>query len=222
MKKPEMNAFDMISEPILVTWELREYTGRVRRCVELIQSLADALLADDRATIQTVHEQMSGTWHDLNETRLALYGQVKGMRFHVASGDAFSRYMTCQDRVADSLQGLADLLVLRGTPFPVELRDDFRALVAEVVNISRRTMSLAEELFSDAETVRTDADATPENTDCRDRVRQRQMEFGQRLYGLEKQLDPVTVMVLDKCRAVLREVADNAEGAAEHLRLMVG
>lgn len=222
-----MNAFDMISEPILFVQELCEYSSRVRQSVELVQSLADAVLAEDYAKIPTLHEQMSGIWHDVNQSKLSLYSQIKGMHFHVAGGDAFNQYMACQDRVADSLQGLADLLGLRRTPFPIELRDDFRALVGQVVNISRRTMGLAERLFSETEVVYTDAEAQDSRCsaegaiDERGQTRRCEIAFARHLYGLEKSLDPVTVVVLDKCCSTLHEVADNAEHAADNLRLMI-
>ena len=222
-----MNAFDMISEPILFTQGLCEYSGRVRQCVELIQSLADALLTEDYAKIQALHEQMSGVWHEVNQSRLSLYSQIKGMHFHVVGGDAFSQYMTCQDRVADALQGLADLLGFRKTPLPIELRDDFRALVSQVVNVGRRTMSLAERLFSEADAGSTDTDAqdslcaTGGPTDEKGQTRQCETAFARRLYSIEKQLDPVTIVVMDKCCTVLHEVADSAEHAADNLRLMI-
>jgi len=222
-----MDAFDMISEPILFAEQLREYSDRVRQSVELIQSLADALLTEDYAKIQTLHEQMCKISGEVDQSRLSLYGQIKGMHFHVAGGDAFNQYMACQEKVADSLQGLADLLASRKTPFPSELHDDFRALVAGVFNVSRRTMSLAEGLLSESETACTDAetqdslDAIRGAIDEKDKNRQREMEFARHLYSLEKQLDPVTVMFLDKCCTTLHEVADNAEHAADYLRLMV-
>jgi predicted phosphate transport protein (TIGR00153 family) len=221
-----MNAFDMISEPILFTQELREYSSRVHQSVELIQPLADALVAEDTAKIQTLHEQMSRTRDEVDRSKLSLYDQIKGMHFHSAGGEAFSQYMACQDKVADSSQAFAELLVLRKTTFPVELRDGFRALVTQVVNVSRRTMSLAEGLFSEAGTGCTDAeaqnslDAIRGAIDEKGQVRQGETEFARHLYRLEKQLDPVTLMFLDKCCTTLHEVADNGEHAADHLRLM--
>ncbi len=221
-----MNAFDMISEPILFTEELREYSGRVRQSVELIESLVEALLAEDYAKIQALHTQMCRLRGEADRSKLSLYRQIKGMSFHVAGGEAFSQYMACQDRVADSLQGLADLLASRQSPFPPELRDDFRALIAAVVNVSRRTMNLAEGVLSEAETGCADAetqkslDAIREAIGEKGQTRQSETAFVRHLYNLEKQLDPVTVMFLDKCRATLHEVADNAEHAADYLWLM--
>jgi predicted phosphate transport protein (TIGR00153 family) len=213
-----MNAFDMISEPVLFVQELREYSGRVHQSVELIHSLADALLTEDYEKIRTLHEHMSGIRDEVDQSRLSLYSQIKEMHFHSAGGDAFSQYVACQDKVASASQAFAELLVQRKTAVPIELRDDFRALVTEVVNVSRRTMSLAEGLSSEAQ---NSLDAVRGITDDKVQARQCEMEFARHLYSLEKQLDPVTVMFLDKYRATLHEVADNAGRAADHLRLMI-
>ena len=222
-----MNAFDMISEPILFIRQLREHSNRVHQGVELIQSLADALLAEDYEKTRTLHEQMGRIRDEVDQSKLSLYDQIKEMHFHSAGGCAFSQYLACQDKVADSSQDFAELLVLRKTTIPIELHDDLRALVAQVINVSRRTMSLAEGFSSEVETVCTDTDAQSSLDAIRGiigdhgQARQREMEFTRHLYSLEKQLDPVTVMFLDKYCATLRDVADSAERAAGHLCLMI-
>jgi predicted phosphate transport protein (TIGR00153 family) len=222
-----MDAFDMISEPVLFVEQLRDYSTRVRQSVELIQSLADALLAEDYAMVETLREQMCKVRAEADESKLSLYGQIKGMHFHAVGGDAFNRYMACLDEVADALQGLADLLVSRKAPIPVELRDDFRALVAEVVNVGDSTISVAEGLLSEAPTACVDAetrnslDITRGAIDDRGRTRQRVTEFTQHLYNLDRPLDTVTVLFLDRCRTTLHEVADSVAHAADCLRLMV-
>jgi len=216
-----MDAFDMISEPLLFVEGLREYSGRVHQGVELIQSLTDALLAQDDEKTRTLHEQMVRVRDEVDQSRLSLYNQIKDMQYHSAGGDAFTQYMACQDKVADSSQAFAELFALRKTAVPIELRDDFRALIAEVVNVSRRTMSLVERLSSKLQTLCPDAE-TKDTLDDKGQAKQREMEFSRHLYSLEKQLDPVTVMFLDKYCAALHEVADNAERAGGHLRRMIG
>jgi predicted phosphate transport protein (TIGR00153 family) len=222
-----MDAFDMISEPVLFVEELCEHANRVHQSVELTQSLADALLAEDYEKMQTLHEQAFRIRDEVDQSRLSLCGQIKEMHFHSVGGDAFSQYLACQDKVADSSQAFAELLVLRKTAVPIELRDDFRAFVAEVVNVSRRTTSLTEGLSSEVATVCTDTeaqsslDAIRGITDDKSQARQRETQFARHLYSLEKQVDPVTVMILDKYCATLHEVADNAARAADHLRRMI-
>jgi predicted phosphate transport protein (TIGR00153 family) len=221
-----MDAFDMISEPVLFVQALHAHSSRVHHGVELVRLLVDALLTEDGEKMRTLYEQMSGIKADVDRSRLSLYGQIKDMRFHSAGGDAFSQYMGCQDKVADSSQTLAELLMLRETVVPAELRDDLQAFVAEVVNISGRTVSLTEALCA-AQTGCPEAGtqdwvgATQQIAADNSRAGQCEMAFARRLYGLETQLAPVTVMFLDQYRAALREVADNAERAADYLRLMI-
>lgn len=222
-----MNAFDMISEPVLFAQELREYSSRVRQSVELIRPLADALLAEDYEKILTLHAEMSRVRDEVDRSKLSLYGQIKEMHFHSVGGDTLSQYLACQDKVADSSLAFAELLVLRKATIPVELQDDFRAFVTQVVNVSRGTMRLAEGLSSEVETVCPDTeaqsslDAIRGIIDDEGQARQCEMEFARHLYSLEKQLDSVTIVFLDKYCATLHEVAENAERAADHLRLMI-
>jgi uncharacterized protein Yka (UPF0111/DUF47 family) len=134
-----MNAFDMISEPVLFGEQLCEHSHRVHRCVELIPALADALLAQD----------------------------------------------------------------------------------------DEKTRSLMEGFCSEAQGVRADTeaqnmlDAIREIVDENGQARRLKREFARCVYSLEKQLDPVTILFLDRCCGALHEVADGTEQTAEHLRLMI-
>lgn len=212
-----MDAFDMISEPVLFVQQLCEHAGRVHQCVELLRSLADELLAEDCEKISALGEQMSRVRNEAAQSEIALCDQIEGMYFHSAGGYAFGQYLACQDKVAASAQDFADLLVLRRTAIPAELRDDFRLLVTGVVNVGGRALSLAEGLASET----LGSPGVARGTIDDDRARRREMDFARHLYSLEKPLGPVTVMFLDKVRAALHEVAGNAGRAADHLRRMI-
>ena len=222
-----MNTFDMISEPLLFAEQLCEHSRRVHESVELIQLLDDALLAEDYERMETLHEQISRARDDVDQIKLSLYEQIKNMHFHRADGCVFSQYLACQDKVASSAQEFADLLMLRRTTIPIELRDDFRAFVTQVVHVSRRTRTLTEGLSSEdqsvcaATEVQNALDAIRGISDDSGQARRLEMKFARHVYGLEKQLDPVTILFLDKYCAVLREVASNAARTADHLYLMV-
>lgn len=222
-----MDVLDMISGPLLFVQQLHEHSKKVHRGVELMQPLVDALFAEDYEKIKMLHEQMSEVKNEADQVKLSLYDQIKDMHFRSAGGYAFSQYITWQDKVADSALEFADLLMLRKTTIPVELRADFRAFVAQVVNISGQVMNLAEKVCSPAEGVLTE----PEDRDTLDaigriiegncEVKRLAMEFAQHFYSLERQLEPMAIMLLDKYCTALREVTNNAEHTANHLRLMI-
>jgi uncharacterized protein len=222
-----MNAFDMISEPVLFAEQLCEHSHRVHQCVELIPALADALLAQDDEKMRILHQQISKIRDEVGQSKLSLYDQIKNMHFHSVGGCDFGQYLACQDKVASSAQEFADLLVSRKTTIPIELHADLRALVAQVVNLSGRTRSLMGGFCSEAQGVRADTeaqnmpDAIRGIIDENGQARRLKREFARRVYSLEKQLDPVTILFLDRCCGALHEVADGTEQTAEHLRLMI-
>lgn len=222
-----MNTFDMISEPVLFIQGLYEYSHKVHQSVVLVQSVAEALLAEDHERVRVLREQLDGLRNEADLSKASLYGQIRDMRFHSAGGDAFSQYMACQDRIVDASQVCVEQMALRRTTIPAELRDDFRALVTEVVSVSGQVESLAQGLVAEAQVCGPEIEANDSFAAAgatggdKNRVRSLETEFARRLYGLAEQIDPVTVMVLDKCRGTLHDVADNAEHAAEHLRLMI-
>jgi uncharacterized protein len=218
-----MNAFDMISEPLLFAEQLCEHSHRVHQSVELIPLLTEALLAADEEKIKTLHEQISAIRAEVDQSKLSLYDQIKNMHFHTAGGCDFSQYLACQDKVARAAQEFAGLLVSRKTTIPIELHADFRAFVAQVVNVSRRTRRLTEGFCAEAQGAETQnlLDAIRGIIDENGQARRLEMAFTRHFYSLEKQLDPVTILSLDKCCAALHEVAGNAECIADHLRLMI-
>jgi hypothetical protein len=222
-----MDVIDMISGPLLFVQRLHEHSTKVHEAVELIPALVDALLAQDYEKMDMLHGQMSKIRSETDQVKLALYGQIKDIRFRSPGSHAFSQYIGCQDKVADAASDFADLLMVRKTTIPVELRAGFQAFVAHVVGTSRQPVSLAKELFSSEEAVSTApqaqgaAEAIAGITEGNRRAKRLGMEFAQHVYSLEGRLDPGTIQFLDKYSTALRGITDAAERAADHLRLMI-
>jgi predicted phosphate transport protein (TIGR00153 family) len=221
-----MDAVDMVSRLVVFAQQLHEYSKKVREGVELIQPLADALLAEDHEKIDTLREQLSEIRNEADQIRLSLYDQIKDMHFRSVDGYAFSQYLACQQGIVDASQEFADLLAVRRTTVATELRADFQAFVTQVAGASRQIMNLAETSSSSTDVVSADADAASSLgaigtaiDGCR-RARRLAMKFAQHLHSLETQLDPVTVMFLDEYCTALKEVTNNAEHTASHVCLM--
>ena len=222
-----MDVIDMISGPLLFVQRLHEHSTKVHEAVELIQPLVDALLAQDHEKMETLHGQMSKITSEADQIKLALYGQIKDIRFRSPGSHAFSQYVGCQDKVADAASDFADLLVVRKTTIPVELRPGLQAFVAHVVGAGRQTVNLAKELFSSQEAVSTN----PQAQDAIEAIagiiegscqaKRLGMEFARHVYSFEGRLDPVTGLFLDKYGTALRGITDAAERAADHLCLLI-
>ncbi len=222
-----MDAFDMIAEPIFFAQQLHEHSRTVRQSVELIRPLVEALLAQDHEKITTLHEQMSGLTAEAGRIEVSLLEQIKNMHFHLAQEGTFSQYLDSQDKIADAAQKFAALLASRQTTIPRELHADFRAFVAQVVNVCTQAMMLAENLSAPPETTppASEAQNTVETLQAIGEGNRQAKQLGMQLARCacrqEEQLGPVTILFLDKYCATLYEAADNAERTANHLRLMI-
>jgi len=222
-----MDVIDMISGPLLFVQRSHEHSTKVHEAVELIQPLVDGLLAQDHEKIETLHGQMSKITSEADQIKLALYEQIKNIRFRSPGSHAFSQYIGCQDKVADAASDFADLLTVRKTTLPVELYASFQAFVAQVVGTSRQTVNLAKELFSSQDAVSTNRQAQGAieaiagiiEGSCQ--ARRLGTEFARHVYSLERRLDPVTILFLDKYSTALRGITDAAEHADDCLRVMI-
>lgn len=221
-----MDTLDTVSGLGVFAQQLHEHSGKVHESVELIQPLVDALLAEDYEEIEALHEQVSKITEEANQIRFSLYGQIKDMHFRSVDGYAFSRYLACQGRMADAAEEFADLLMQRKTSVASELRPDLHAFVAQAASVGKQIMNLVETLSSLTDAVSADAEAVDAIAaieaiiDGSRRARRLGMSFAQHLHSLETQLDPVTVVFLDRCCTALKGVTDNAERTANHLCLM--
>ena len=207
--------------------QLHEHAKKVHECVELLRPLTDALLAEDYEKIEQLHDVMSRTEHEADEIKTELRDKISKLYFLSVGRDELSRFLGYQDDVADAAEDFAVVLVLRRTKVPEELKGDFMAFVEQVISVSEQLMALESELSTLAEAGFTGKDAEDalqsihkigEEEWKADRLERR---FARRLYDMEKQLDPVTILFFDKYCKTLSAVANNAERTAKYLRLIV-
>jgi uncharacterized protein Yka (UPF0111/DUF47 family) len=195
--------------------------------VELVAPLGDALLAEDYEKIRTLRKETTRIADEARQMRLSLCDQIKDMHFRSASGYAFSQYVAHQDKMPESSQDFAELLVLCRTTIPDGLHVDFRAFASRITGVCEEVAVLTEVLSSEAEAVSANADAPNALdairgiSDSNWQARQLGRKFAQRVYELEEQLGPMAILFLDKCCTALQELADNAEQIVYHVRLMI-
>jgi predicted phosphate transport protein (TIGR00153 family) len=226
-KELAMNALEMISGPLLFVEHLHEHTRKVHQMVELIPLLVDAQLATDHQKVKSLHEQMSKIKAEADQIKYSLYDQFADMHFRGAGRYALGQYIASLDKVAESAEAFADMLIICKTTVPTELHADLKALVGQVVQVSGQMLNLAETLWPPEEALSTGPeardvlDAIERIVEGHRQIRQLGMKFAQHLYGLEGQLDPTALLCLDKCHTALREVTNNTERAANHLRMVI-
>jgi hypothetical protein len=206
---------------------LHEHSKKVHECVKLLRPLVDALLAEDYKKIEELHALVSKREHEADELKVAIRDQISQMYFLSVGRSELSRFLAYQDDVADSAEDFAVLLLLRKTKVPQEVKDDFMALVEQIIKVSEHLMNVADKLSTLAEAAFTGEEAK-EMLEEIDKIGeeewqadQLEIKFAQHFYSLEKQLDPITILFLDKYCKTLSRVSNNAEKTAKYLRIII-
>jgi len=207
--------------------DLQEHSKKVHQCVQLIRPLAEALVDEDYEQIEELHNLMSKTEHEADQIKTKLRDRISEMYFLSVGRLELSQFLAYQDDVADAAEDFAVVLLLRKTKIPPELKDDFLALVEQVINVSEHLLKLAEKLsmlaataFSGEEVkeVLDDIEKIGEEEWQTDRLERR---FARRFYDMEGKIDPITILFLDKYCQTLSAISNNAEKVAKYLRLII-
>jgi len=206
---------------------LQEHAKKVHECVELLRPLAEALLAEDYEKLEELHNLMSKTEHEADQIKNGLRDRICKMYFLSVGRSELSRFLAYQDDVADAAEDFAVILLLRRTKMPDELKADFMAFVGQVISVSEHLMSLSDKLSPLSEAAFTGEQAQ-EMLEAIDRIGEEEWQsdrferkFARHFYSMEKELDPITVMFLDKYCQALSAVSNAAEKAAKYLRLII-
>jgi len=207
--------------------QLHEHSQKVYQCVELLRPLAKALVEEDYERIESLHNEMSRTEYEADQIKDRLRDEITGMYFLGVGRSELSRFLAYQDDVADAAEDFAVVLLLRKTRMPEELKEDFVAFVEQVIAVAERLLSVAEKLSTLAEAAFRGKEAK-EMLDVIEQIGHEEWQvdrlerrFARRFYGMEDEIDPITVVFLDKFSKTLSRVSNNAEKTAKYLRLLI-
>jgi predicted phosphate transport protein (TIGR00153 family) len=206
---------------------ITEHTKKAYECVKLIRPAAEALVNEDYHRLMDIHHEMSRLEHEADlvkdEVRNILYRKL----FFSVSKDAFIRFLSAQDDVADRAQDFVVTLTLRKTGMHPELKQEFLCLIDSVIETAENLLIAAQEfkVLADASFTGKQAKKTLETIEMLDEKEwetdKLQQNFARHFFSLENQLDPITILMYDKWCRTLGQVANAAETAGKYLRAMI-
>jgi predicted phosphate transport protein (TIGR00153 family) len=207
---------------------LLEHTKKVHECVETVRTITEHLVAGEFDELNALHHACSSAEHEADKIKDEIRRQLK--RIHLMSVGKFElmRFLSFQDDVADAAEDYAVLARIRPTQPPEAIREDFLALVNQVVRVSEHLLSLAEEISvlagsaftgREAERMLAGIQQIGEEEWKADKLAR---HFAEKMYQNEKDMDPITIMFLDKYTVALGKIANAAEKAAKYLRQIIG
>lgn len=205
---------------------LVEHARKVHECVEMIGPIADAVVAGQYDKLVGLQHRMSKTEYEADLLKDRVRQRLPGRYFLPVSRQDVGRFLSQMDKIADGAEDFAVVSTLRKIRLPESLHEGFLTLVDKVVQVSQSLVEVAEHLAElqrdsfvghEAEEVLTKIDQVAHMEWESDKLSRR---FARQYYGMEE-LDPVTIILLDKMCACLRELADHAENVGKNLRLMI-
>jgi predicted phosphate transport protein (TIGR00153 family) len=206
---------------------LYEHMCKVKICVDLIQPLMRAFVDEDFEKVTEITKLIFKAEHEADlmkkEIRINL---PKGIFLPVARGDIL-RFLKEQDYMADATEDLAVLLAMRRMKVPTELKEELQNLVDEVLEAFDLTMKVSSEIKILAETSFGGAEAHKvmemiEKIKIKEwEADKAQMRAAQKMFSLEDQLDPISVMMWMHIFRELGNLANHAENTGDQLRIML-
>ncbi len=206
---------------------LYQHMLKVNECVTLVKPLMDALLANNQDEVEVIAKRIFKAEHDADMVKKEIRNNLpKGIFLPVNRGDILN-YLREQDKMADSAEDLAVLVTLRKMAVPEELRENLQILVEKVLltcetamHISSEIKLLAETSFGGVEAQKV-MDAIEELKLDEFEADKAQMKLAKKMFSIEAQLDPVSIMMWMNIFKELGSLANHAENLGDNLRMML-
>jgi predicted phosphate transport protein (TIGR00153 family) len=206
---------------------LYQHMLKVKACVDLVKPLMDALLKEDEGKVKDVARKIFKAEHDADMVKKDIRSSLpKSIFLPVARGDIL-RFLKEQDNIADSAEDLAALLILRKTTVPEELKAELKDFVDKVLETYEVAMTVSSEIKLLAETSFGGEEAHKvmeliEQLKVKEwEADKAQMNVARKMFSIEKELDPVSVMMWMHIFSELGTLANHAENAGDQMRLML-
>jgi predicted phosphate transport protein (TIGR00153 family) len=205
---------------------LAEHARKVHECVSMIGSVAEAILAGEMSKLRELQHEMSRTEFEADQLKDRVRENLPKRYYLPVRRDDVLRSLSAMDKIADDAEDFAVIATLRPLGLPEDLHEGFRALVEKVVQVSEALLGVAEHLAE----LQREAFLGPETDDVLMKIQQvAHMEWesdklnrrlARQAYG-KLDMDPVTLILLDKLSRALSKLADHAENVGKNLRLMI-
>lgn len=206
---------------------LVEHAKKVHACAKLVKPLLQANINEDYEEVHRLQDEISRLEYEADTVKHEVREHLPRRYFLPVGRDDLERFLHCQDNIADEVQDLAIVLLIRKTRIHPDLREEFMALADQVLSVTNSLMEAAEEMealakasFSgvEAKSVIDRIAGVSEGEWMADRL---ERKLAQHVYQIEQELDPITIMFYEKILLHLAKVANAAENTADMIRQMI-
>lgn len=204
-----------------------EHSKKVHECVELVKPIMEALAHENFEEIHRLQDKVSKIEYEADQIKHEIRANLPRRFFLPVDRSELENFLRCQDKIADYVEDFAVILTIRNTTIHPSLIDDFFAYVDQIFQVTGTLLTaavemqnLAEVSFGGAE-ARTVMDLLTGLGEEEWKADRMARKISRRIYQLETELDPITIIFYEKMIIALGSIANEAENAGDKLRNML-
>jgi len=206
---------------------LYQHMLKVKGCVDLVKPLMESFIDGDQDNVDKYAKQIFKAEHSADLVKKEIRNRLpRSIFLPVARGDLL-RFLKEQDSIADSAEDLAALVTMRPMSVPDGIKEDLKALVNKVLETYEIAMIVSGEIKLLAETSFGGAEAH-KVLEMIEEIKLKeweadiaQMTVAKKLFKMEKDIDPVSIMMWTHVFKELGALANHAENTGDNLATML-
>ncbi len=206
---------------------LYQHMLKVKECVDLVKPLMESFIDGDQDKVEKYAKQIFKAEHQADLVKKEIRSRLpKSVFLPVSRGDIL-RFLKEQDSIADSAEDLAAIVTMRPMSVPEGLKKNLKALVYKVLETYELAMKVSSEIKLLAETAFGGAEAHKvleliEEIKLKEwEADLEQMKVAKKLFTMEKEIDPVSIMMWTHVFRELGALANHAENTGDNLATML-
>jgi predicted phosphate transport protein (TIGR00153 family) len=206
---------------------IQEHMRIVYSCVELLPVLFDALYSKDQGRVATVAAEIGALETDADRIKSRYrHNMPNTLLLPVDRKDLLSLIHE-QDALCDGVEKISQILTMRDMEVPAAIKAGLDELLHATMEISHQALAMIEELdelvhvgFSGKEhdKVKKMISGVRKSEHNIDKVLS---TVNRTLFGIEKELDPISAMFWYKIIEEVGDISDHAENMADRLLLFL-
>jgi predicted phosphate transport protein (TIGR00153 family) len=206
---------------------LSEHMAQVKECVALVEPIFTCVCEQDFERLKDLSEQVFKAEHKAdvikNEIRQAI---PTTFALPVYRGDLLG-YLKLQDDMADAVEDVAVVLMIKRLVLPAVLVDDVADYVKRVLNVCEFLFNCTDQLADMTERDWRGAKAreilrmVAEAEHAEWEADKAQFALAQKLFALDDELKATDIFLWSNCFQHLGKLANHADKTAERLRRML-
>lgn len=206
---------------------IQEHMHEVYNCVKLLRPLFEALVNEDYNSVSNIAKQIIELENSSDKKKNNIRNNLPKDIFLPVPRRELLQVVNAQDSIADTAEDIANLLTLRKTEVPKDFQEELFEFLDEVMgacelasNVTDELLELFKRSFGGPETEKIN-EMLHKLEETEARTEKLGTELSKKLFELEDQMKPISVIFWFKLIEKIGDLADYAKKMGNRLRILI-